>query len=390
MVKRITSALLALAMVLTLALPAAADSVSLKEELEQLEQEQSQIRSELDAIASEKAANWNSIEELVEHKDDLDRQIGLLHTEVQNLNAQIDSYTQLVEASKQELEAAQNTLDSLKAENREQEELTLWSAIFQAKSFSDLLDRLGRMMEGREADRSRMAQLDAATEAVATAKGNLEQGKKAMEARKAQLDLRRYELQRKSEESEKLLSELNRNKEALQELEDQYEAEESRLSAQIAAAEMEYTLSLRGDGGPWGSSNPQTGVPVKENWGRPCIWTRMTSSWGYRTHPTTGQWKFHNGVDLAAPMGTPIRAARTGTVTVATYGNTYGNYVTINHADGFSSLYAHMTYYVVRTGDYVCKGDIIGYVGSTGRSTGPHLHFSVFYNGESVNPMNYI
>ena len=95
-------------------------------------------------------------------------------------------------------------------------------------------------------------------------------------------------------------------------------------------------------------------------------------------------------MDLANDQGTPIYAARSGKVTVATYGGTYGNYVTINHGDGYSSLYAHMTRYVVHKGDTVKKGQLIGYMGSTGRSTGPHLHFSIFYNGSSVNPMNYI
>ena len=75
---------------------------------------------------------------------------------------------------------------------------------------------------------------------------------------------------------------------------------------------------------------------------------------------------------------------------MATYGSTYGYYVTINHGDGYSSLYAHMTHYLVSKGQTVSKGQVIGYMGSTGRSTGPHLHFSIFYNGSTVNPMNYI
>ena len=95
-------------------------------------------------------------------------------------------------------------------------------------------------------------------------------------------------------------------------------------------------------------------------------------------------------MDLANNQGTPIYAARSGKVTVDTYGSTYGYYVTINHGDGYSSLYAHMTRSVVDKGDTVKKGQLIGYMGSTGRSTGPHLHFSIFYNGSSVNPMNYI
>jgi murein DD-endopeptidase MepM/ murein hydrolase activator NlpD len=98
----------------------------------------------------------------------------------------------------------------------------------------------------------------------------------------------------------------------------------------------------------------------------------------------------HKGVDLAAPKGTPIYATRSGYVNVATYHSTAGNYVTINHRDGFTSVYMHMTHYVVSPGQEVKAGQLIGYVGSTGRSTGPHLHFGIHYKGEYVNPMDYI
>ena len=98
----------------------------------------------------------------------------------------------------------------------------------------------------------------------------------------------------------------------------------------------------------------------------------------------------HKGVDLDAAKGTPIYASRSGYVTVAKYHYLSGNYVTINHQDGYSSTYLHMTHYVVGVGDYVKAGQVIGYVGSTGRSTGPHLHFGIMKNGVYVNPMDYI
>jgi murein DD-endopeptidase MepM/ murein hydrolase activator NlpD len=98
----------------------------------------------------------------------------------------------------------------------------------------------------------------------------------------------------------------------------------------------------------------------------------------------------HNGVDLAGISGTPIYAARSGKVTTATYGSSGGYYVNINHGDGFSSIYLHMTHYIVSAGQYVNQGQVIGYMGSTGASTGPHLHFGIAYNGVYVNPANYI
>ena len=98
----------------------------------------------------------------------------------------------------------------------------------------------------------------------------------------------------------------------------------------------------------------------------------------------------HSGVDMAAPAGTPIYAAKAGKVTVAKWSDSAGNYVSINHGDGFSSIYMHMTHYIVSAGQYVSQGQVIGYVGNTGLSKGAHLHFGISYNGTYVNPMAYI
>jgi murein DD-endopeptidase MepM/ murein hydrolase activator NlpD len=98
----------------------------------------------------------------------------------------------------------------------------------------------------------------------------------------------------------------------------------------------------------------------------------------------------HNGVDMACAKGTPIYAARSGKVTTASYqAGGAGNYVSINHGDGFSSIYMHMTHYIVSAGQHVSQGQVIGYCGSTGGSTGPHLHYEVIYMGRNVNPVNY-
>jgi murein DD-endopeptidase MepM/ murein hydrolase activator NlpD len=117
---------------------------------------------------------------------------------------------------------------------------------------------------------------------------------------------------------------------------------------------------------------------------------RLTSPFGMRKHPILGYNRMHNGVDMACAAGTPIYAAKSGKVTIAGWGGQAGNYVSINHGDGFASVYMHMTNYIVRAGQYVTTGQVIGYVGSTGLSSGPHLHFGISYNGTYVNPMAYI
>jgi murein DD-endopeptidase MepM/ murein hydrolase activator NlpD len=117
----------------------------------------------------------------------------------------------------------------------------------------------------------------------------------------------------------------------------------------------------------------------------------VTSEFGYRTDPFTGRHKGHSGIDLAAPQGTPIRAALDGTVLFARYKTTgYGYHLAIDHGGGFVTFYAHCSKILVTEGQAVKAGDIIAEVGSTGRSTGPHLHFEVRINGEIQNPRSYL
>ena len=431
----ILAGILAASMLLALlvsVLPVSASAKSskeIKEEINALKGDRSEIWSQLESLQSQQDAAWESIEEMVDHKNNIDQQIGLLYTEIDNINAQIRSYTELIAANQEELDAAETRLAELNEKNKEriramEEEgkISYWSVIFKAKSFTDLMDRLNMMEEINRADKRRMNELSEAAQAVNEARAALETEKAALEESRVALQESEAVLAEKRAEADALLAELNADKRALDQMEADYEAEEAKLSAQIAAAEVEFTKAQKAeeearraeeerkrkeeeerkkqeeankkpvDSGSnnGGSGNSGGGSSNSEGWGRPCTWRKLTSPYGYRIHPTLGYRKFHNGVDLANSQGTPIYATRSGKVTVATYGSTYGYYVTINHGDGYSSLYAHMTHYVVSKGDTVKKGQLIGYMGTTGRSTGPHLHFSIFYNGSSVNPMNYI
>jgi murein DD-endopeptidase MepM/ murein hydrolase activator NlpD len=113
---------------------------------------------------------------------------------------------------------------------------------------------------------------------------------------------------------------------------------------------------------------------------------RITSPYGYRMSPFTGNRTFHSGMDIGSPLGTPIRAAMTGLVVSAGYDATFGNYVIISHHAGYRTMYGHMNAIRVKAGAYVGAGDLIGTVGSTGLSTGAHLHFTVYKNGRTTNP----
>jgi murein DD-endopeptidase MepM/ murein hydrolase activator NlpD len=117
--------------------------------------------------------------------------------------------------------------------------------------------------------------------------------------------------------------------------------------------------------------------------------TRVASGYGYRIHPIFKTHKFHSGIDFTAPQGTPIYATGNGTVYLAENGNGYGNHVIVYHGFGYSSLYAHMSRIKARPGQKVKRGELIGYVGSTGTSTAPHVHYEVIKGANKINPINY-
>jgi len=122
----------------------------------------------------------------------------------------------------------------------------------------------------------------------------------------------------------------------------------------------------------------------------PLAAAKLTSNYGMRTHPVIGGRRNHKGVDLAAPTGTPVFATADGIVSRADQYSSYGLYISLQHGAALETRYAHMSRLVVAAGQRVSKGDIIGYVGSTGRSTGPHLHYEIRMDGVAVNPIPYM
>jgi murein DD-endopeptidase MepM/ murein hydrolase activator NlpD len=149
--------------------------------------------------------------------------------------------------------------------------------------------------------------------------------------------------------------------------------EEERVVVNVSASNTNTTTSIS----PSVSSNLTMAWPVHG---------RLTSYYGYRRNPITGVRTLHDGLDIAAATGTPINPAMAGLVNSVGYDNVYGNFVIINHSEGYRTLYGHMDSFSTRGGTYVTTDDVIGYVGNTGQSTGPHLHFTVYKNGSSINP----
>lgn len=393
----------------------AATSSEIKKQINELKNQKKDIQAQIDALEKQLSDNLTEMEAIVAQKNAIDQEVALLHEQVGNINDQIMAYNVLIADKQEELDDAKERLETLNAKNKERiramEEggsLSYWSVLFQANSFFDLLDRLNMVQEINEADTRRLKEMNQAAEAVAAAQEALVLEKAELETTKAELAASEEELNVKREDADALLQELRAKGEEFEALIDAGEDQQADLLAQIAKKESEYTEAQRKEwlayiatattappptqnassssGGTAGTGNTVNGV----TWLVPVNYNDFTSPYGWRIHPVYGTKKFHYGVDLSAPQGTPIIASRSGVVTTATWDSGGGNYIIINHGDGFSSVYMHMTHYIVKRGDAVSAGQVVGYVGSTGLSTGPHLHFSITLHGQYVNPALYI
>lgn len=397
---RLAAAILALALALP-CLPtaafASAKTEKIEGELDGLKDENAEIQAQIDAVRQQYTAASDQIQDLVNQKNAVDQEIALLHSQILNMNQQVIAHGQLIADSQDDLDDASDRLDALnekhKARIRAMEEggtISYWEVLFQASSFTDFLDRMSMIQEIAASDQRRLEEIRQVAEGISATQSRMQQELQELADTQRQLTESESLLEEKRTESDELLRSLAAQKEQFELLLDESEAKQDALMKEIAQKEKELAgakyeeklakLALQGQ-------NP----PSSATWITPVSGYTISSAFGMRIHPVYKYQLMHNGIDMACPQGTPIYATRAGTVTTASYqAGGAGYYVSINHGDGFSSIYMHMTNYVVSSGQSVSAGQLIGYVGSTGVSTGPHLHFGVSYAGTYVNPMAYI
>ncbi len=403
----------------------AASSSEIRKQINELKKQKAEIQEQIKDVKEQYQANEDEIEDIVQRKNVIDQEIGLLSAQIININEQITAFGVLIADKQDELDNAEKRYEELNEKNKERirtmEEdgsVSYWEVLFKANSFSDLLDRLNMVEEIAASDQRRLKELSQAKEDVAVAQEELTLEKEDLELTKQELDDTQLQLDTKREEADAIILELLEKGEELENLQLEFEQQEADFLEEIAQKEKEYNTAKHQE---WlaymatyttvppatqapsnnGNTSNSTGTNSGTNsgtssgtsnstWLRPCNYVKLTSPFGYREAPTAGASTYHQGVDLAGPEGTPIYASRSGVVTAATFGRAAGYYVSINHGDGFSSIYMHMTNYVVSAGQAVSAGQLIGYMGSTGTSTGSHLHFGIAYNGAYVNPCNYV
>ena len=374
----------------------AATTSEIKDQITDLKVENAVIQAQIDSVRSQYNANASEIQALVDKKNAVDQEIALLHDQILNINEQLRIYGQMISDAQERLDDANLRLAQLNRQYKErirameeEGEITYWQVIFESSSFTDMLDRMN-MVDEIAADTQRLVDLQVASATVEENQRILNEEMLDLQETRQQLSDSEEMLKVKRTESDDILRELIAQQSEFQAVLDEASKIQDDLLTEIAQKQKELQaaqykeelvkMALKGE-------NP----PSNATWIEPVSGYTISSPFGNRKSPTAGASSNHKGVDMACPSGTPIYATRAGTVTVASYqAGGAGYYVSINHGDGFASIYMHMTRYVVSKGQSVAQGELIGYVGSTGVATGPHLHFGVSYGGTYVNPMAYL
>ncbi|MCI8869350.1 MAG: peptidoglycan DD-metalloendopeptidase family protein [Lawsonibacter sp.] len=350
---------------------------ALKNSAKDLDGQKRELQQQLAAVAADK-------NRALEQKALLERQIAVLNTQIANIAEQIAMYDQLIAEKTEELaraeedEARQYDLFCQRVRVMEEEgEVSYWSILFNSSDFADLLDRFIMVEEIIDYDNAVMDQLIAIREQIAVDKAGLELARQGQQEAKEEQEAAKAELKDQEARVEQLIREISAKEEELEKAEAQLKAAAEAMDREIKEKEKALAAQLA-------KIVSEAGFiwPLKSD-------KTLTSLFGNRTHPITGKPNNHTGIDIAAGGGTPILSAKSGLVTTSGYNNSYGNYVVVSHGGGQSTLYAHMRSRAVSEGQSVTQGQTLGYVGSTGSSTGNHLHFEVRLNGGRVDPLNY-
>lgn len=374
-------------------------------------------QSEIDDLKSKKAAlseqsasyeaTINSLKNKknaqVELKTALDSKLALTNQQIMNLEEQIKLHDALIERKTQEVDEAQKTadeqLEKYKKRVRAMEEsgrYNYFEVLFGANSigeFLSLIDDIGDIMQSdkelEESYKQSVTDLKTVKAEYEEAQAELKQNKVECAQLKDQLQI---DITQAASVITSLQSEINDNASVLSELDSQESALQSQIQSKVKQlneqkkAEEEANRNNNNGGSSGGNSGGSSVGTGNLVW--PSYCTYITSRQGPRVHPITGEYKNHGGTDIGASYGSAIYAADSGKVVSSSDGwnGGWGNYVMIDHGNGMQTLYAHMSSRAVSVGQTVKRGQTIGYVGSTGMSTGPHLHFEMYVNGSRIDP----
>lgn len=364
-------------------------------ELDELEDQREETLKEIDSLKNSINSVKKEINELKTEKNTIQKYINQLDQKIGTLTNEISEFEDKIEKKKEDIEETKVQLEEAKVECEKQYDLmkkrirfiyenpasSLWEVFLSSGSLSDVLNRAEYVLSMSGNERQKMDHLTEIKEEIALQE-------KTLEAELEELSMMQDELQKQKKQ---VNDTINKKKGELSskaaEITDA-NAEQSDYQKQLK--EQERLLNEIEDQIAR-AANPDayTGSTTGFIW--PCpAYTRISSYFGPRPQPVPGASTNHKGIDLAAPYGANILASAAGVVTTSKYSASAGNYVVIAHGNGMSTVYMHASSLLVSVGQTVSQGQVIAKVGSTGYSSGNHLHFGVIKNGTYVNPLGYI
>lgn len=384
----------------SLGIPVQASTIKeAKDKKEELEQNKSKAESAVEKLRKQQAKLKTSIEKL-------DKKVANLDTKLYELNHDLMDKREQLAITRQQLEVAKkkeaNQYEAMKKRIKymyESGDTGYLEILFKAQSISDFLNRAEYVEQIAQYDNTMLTRLEHTREQIADTEQKEKEEIIEVKQLKTQVQSRRKELKElradKKVQVKKYTSNIKKKRSLIasyqKEIEEQEQIilkleEEARKKAEQQNANNSSSNSSSSNQSSSSGSTKPTG-----NFTWPCPSSRrITSEYGYRVHPILGTKRLHNGIDIGASTGSSIVAADGGTVVGASYSSSMGYYVMINHGNGITTVYMHCSSLLVSSGQKVSKGQQIARVGSTGLSTGPHLHFSVMKNGSYVNPWDYL
>ncbi|MCQ2520857.1 MAG: peptidoglycan DD-metalloendopeptidase family protein [Lachnospiraceae bacterium] len=368
------------------------NSISEKQgQLSDLEKEKQQIQAGRTNVQKLKESLVNSRNEINAMVEELDMEVATLQSNIESYNALIEAKKLEVQETMEEVRAAEQTVDDYYAAMKQRIRFMYESGstsslelLLSSNSLAEMLNKAEYIEALQAYDRQKLEEYQLVVEYCQLVKEQLEDEQAVLEEAQAALAEEQSNIneliETKTAEIQAYNDEINNTQQALNEYDEEIEAQDQiikELEAAIKADQQALSEATRRhyDGGVF--RHPCPG------------YKRVSSEFGNRVNPVTGRSQLHNGIDLAAAAGTPIYAAYDGTVVAASYTSAMGNYVMIDHGDGLYTIYMHASALYVSKGQGVKAGDHIAAVGTTGRSTGNHLHFTVRLNGNYINPREY-
>lgn len=352
------------------------------QDIEDLTNKQNEIKNNINDANGNLSNVQTEITDVLGEIQELEERISSYELEIQALTIEIESVEKSLEEEEAKFAIAEKQYNDQKEllDNRliaiyEEGETSYIDFLLKSSGIADFLSSYYLITEITQNDNDLLDSIEENKAEIAKAKEKLEKKRETLRLSKKNREKTSISLENAKIVKNNYMAQLNEEEKQLQNELSKYREELSQIESEIVRITMANM-----------DSNYAGGIMA---WPVPG-YTRITSPFGMRTHPITGLYKLHTGVDIGAPTGARFIAANDGVVTKAAYNSSYGNMVIIDHGGGVSTLYAHGSQILVNVGDKVTRGQAVLKVGSTGWSTGPHAHFEVRINGRYVNPLDYI